>query len=29
MRQLVHIEDFCARDVRYNPFWHNGWILTQ
>jgi len=29
LRRVIAIEDFCARDVRYNPFWHNAWILTE
>jgi hypothetical protein len=28
MRPLIALEGFCARNVRYHPFRHNGWILT-
>jgi hypothetical protein len=29
LRPLIALEGFCARNVGYNPFWHNRWILTE
>jgi len=29
MRPLIALEQFCSRNVRYHPFRHNGWILTE
>ena len=29
LRPVIAVTGFCGRDVRYNPFWHNGWILTE
>jgi hypothetical protein len=29
LRPVIAVEGFCGRDVRYNPFWHNAWILTE
>lgn len=29
LRPLIALEEFCARNVRYHPFRHNGWILTE
>jgi len=26
-RQVIDLPGFCAHPVRYNPFWHNRWIL--
>jgi hypothetical protein len=28
LRPVIAVQDFCARDLRYNPFWHNPWILA-
>jgi hypothetical protein len=28
LRPLVAVADFCDKDIRYDPFWHNGWIET-
>lgn len=28
LQPVIAIEGFCARNLRYNPFWHNAWILT-
>ena len=27
LRRVIDLPGFCARRIRYNPFWHNGWIL--
>jgi hypothetical protein len=29
LRPVIAIERFCSRNVWYNPFWHNAWILTE
>ncbi|HUG38129.1 MAG TPA: hypothetical protein VML54_14320, partial [Candidatus Limnocylindrales bacterium] len=29
LRPVIAIEGFCSRGIRYNPFWHNHWILVQ
>lgn len=26
MKAVIAVEGFCARGIRYNPFWHNAWI---
>jgi hypothetical protein len=28
-QRIIAVEDFCGRQIRYNPFWHNPWILTE
>jgi hypothetical protein len=27
LKRVIAIEGFCGRGVRYNPLWHNSWIL--
>ena len=29
LRPVIAVAGFCGRNVRYNPFWHNDWILTE
>jgi len=29
MKPVVEIENFCGRDIRYSPLWHNPWILAR
>ena len=29
LRRVIAVEGFCDKGLRYNPFWHNDWILTE
>ena len=29
MKRVIATTGFCARGDRYDPFRHNGWILTE
>lgn len=29
LRRVIAIERFCGQEIRYDPLWHNAWILTE
>ena len=29
LRRVIAVESFCTRDIRYSPFRHNAWILSE